>query len=324
MLRHLTNRTRDCNARGLATRPGSGETRRGVTSGGAGPRMAYDELDRFLAGARGGAGPVALILAEDGIELASTIRHHSRIGFDRIAVLAPGHVAPARGPGTDAAAHLRFDARAPGAAARAVNRAIAALPGRWIYWGYNAEYLFFPFCEHRAIAEALAFVAEERRESVHACVVDLYAGDPADHPSGVSVEDACLDLSGYYALARKGPDGAPLERQLDFFGGLRWRFEEHVPPDRRAIGRVALFRARPGLAMDEAGRFSDPEFDTYECPWHHSLSAAVCSFRAAKALRANPGSAAAARDFRWRNSGRFDWRSQQLMDLGLMEPGQWF
>ena len=38
----------------------------------------------------------------------------------------------------------------------------------------------------------------------------------------------------------------------------------------------------------------------------------------------NPGSREQVRDMTWRNSHRFDWTSQQLMDLGLMEPGQWF
>jgi hypothetical protein len=48
------------------------------------------------------------------------------------------------------------------------------------------------------------------------------------------------------------------------------------------------------------------------------------SFRTAKALRSNAGSMFDIRDFRWHNSVRFEWHSQQLMDLGLMEPGQWF
>ncbi|WP_181817325.1 hypothetical protein [Paracoccus pantotrophus] len=38
----------------------------------------------------------------------------------------------------------------------------------------------------------------------------------------------------------------------------------------------------------------------------------------------NPGSRGQIRGFRWRNSHPFRWNSQQLMDLGLMEPGQWF
>jgi len=28
--------------------------------------------------------------------------------------------------------------------------------------------------------------------------------------------------------------------------------------------------------------------------------------------------------FHWHQSVKFDWSPQQLMDLGLMEPGQWF
>jgi hypothetical protein len=65
--------------------------------------------------------------------------------------------------------------------------------------------------------------------------------------------------------------------------------------------------------------------NTYTCPWHHSmLTAAICSFRVAKALRTNPGSRYDIADFRWQKSERFNWSSLQLLELGLMEPGQWF
>ena len=43
-----------------------------------------------------------------------------------------------------------------------------------------------------------------------------------------------------------------------------------------------------------------------------------------EALRRNPGSRKAIATFHWRNSAPFAWHSQQLLDLGLMEPGQWF
>ncbi len=54
------------------------------------------------------------------------------------------------------------------------------------------------------------------------------------------------------------------------------------------------------------------------------MTAAVASFRVAKALVRNPGSRDHVHDMTWRHSQRFDWTGQQLMDLGLMEPGQWF
>lgn len=172
----------------------------------------------------------------------------------------------------------------------------------------------------------LRFHAEERRDAMLAYVVDLYAADLGRHPDAVSLQSPLMDRSGYYALARPDParGGVPKDRQLDFFGGLRWRFEEHIPEDRRRIDRIALFRAAPGLELREGHLFNVEEYNTYACPWHNNLTAAICSFRTAKALKLNPGSTFDIPDFRWHNSTPFEWRSQQLMDLGLMEPGQWF
>jgi len=59
---------------------------------------------------------------------------------------------------------------------------------------------------------------------------------------------------------------------------------------RRRIDRISLFRAMPGLTLREDHTFTDPEYNTYACPWHHSVTAALCSFRTAKALKRNPGS----------------------------------
>ena len=58
-------------------------------------------------------------------------------------------------------------------------------------------------------------------------IVDLYADDLDANHDAVSLERAHLDRSGYYALARPDPanHGHPKERQLDFYGGLHWRYE---------------------------------------------------------------------------------------------------
>jgi hypothetical protein len=136
----------------------------------------------------------------------------------------------------------------------------------------------------------------------------------------VAPDAAWLDRAGYFALAR---EGAP-ERQLDFFGGLGWRFEEHVPEARRRIDRIGLFRAKPGLRLRGNHTFSDEEYNTYACPWHNNLTAAICSFRAAKALRTDAASRIEVTSFVWPSSVRFEWTSRQLLDLGLMETGQWF
>ena len=130
-----------------------------------------------------------------------------------------------------------------------VSRANAALTGRWIYFGYNAEYLFFTFCESRSVGEFTAFVAEERRASVMGTVIDLYAPDLKAARDAVSLQEAHLDTAGYYATGRRQGDEFHAD-QVELYGGLRWRYEEHVRNGRRRIDRIALFRATKGLSMD--------------------------------------------------------------------------
>lgn len=289
--------------------------------------MQFNSLEAFLS-ARPAAfvkGPSAMIFAEDDVELDSTLRHHHKAGFKSVVLFAPKRFKVAR----DVQGWLirvNYDLFDGGRIEDAVTRANAIAPGAWLYYCYNGEYLFFPFCEMRTIGEMLAFHTEERRDAMMTFVIDLYAGNLEVAANAVTLEDAWLDKAGYYALARLDPQNhyEPKERQLDFYGGLKWRFEEHVPYERRRIDRVSLFRARQGLTLNEDFLFNDEEYNTFQCKWHNNLTAAVCSFRAAKALKRNPGSTYEIDTFRWHNSTRFDWTSRQLMDLGLMEPGQWF
>jgi hypothetical protein len=157
-------------------------------------------------------------------------------------------------------------------------------------------------------------------------VIDLYAGDLSVSPNGVSLTDTWFDRSGYYALTRtdEARNWEAKERQIEIYGGLRRRLEEHVAWEKRRIDRISLFRAKPGLRFQADFTLSDEEMNTYACAWHHNLTAAVGSFRAAKALCTNPGSRHAIQSFRWRNSESFSWSSKQLMTLGFIEPGQWF
>ncbi|WP_299691728.1 glycosyltransferase family 2 protein [uncultured Tateyamaria sp.] len=289
--------------------------------------MKFDNIDAFLktADAVPKKGPVAVILAEDEVEIDTTIRHHQQAGFRYIVVFMPGEFALPRDLEMEVT-HVHHNTARTDALETAVNAMIRAVPaGTWMYYCYNAEFLFHPFCETRSIGEMLTFHTEERRNAMLTYVIDLYSDDLWEHPDAVSLERAHLDRSGYYALARPDPStGHPKERQLDFFGGLRWRFEEHVPVARRKIDRISLFKTKPGLKLLEDHTFNDEEYNTYSCQWHHNLTAAICSFRTAKALKLNPGSTYDIQSFKWHNSAPFEWHSRQLLDLGLMEPGQWF
>ncbi len=269
-------------------------------------------------------GPVAIVIAEDDVEVDTTIRHHAYSGFRTILLVAPDEIDL---PDSVAAMvhRITHPTRDANATQTIVNKIAASLPAKtWLYYCYNAEYLFFPYSESRTIGEMLTFHAEERRFAMLTYVIDVYAGELNDAENAVSLEDAHLDRSGYYALARQTDAGQPKERQLDFYGGLRWRFEEHISEERRRIDRIALVRTQPGINLRADHTWSDEELNTFACPWHNNLTAAIVSFRTAKALRTNPASRFDIDTFRWHNSTEFEWHSQQLLELGLMEPGQWF
>lgn len=286
--------------------------------------MHHASLAGFTASAKDHLhpkGPHALLLLEDRVEISATIEHCRKLGFKGISVFGAADLLPEDAPDLHCIAQ---DIRGRDAVPLVINAMIRALPDSWFFYCFNSEYLYFPFCETRTVGEMIAFSMEERRDTILSFAIDLYSNDLGRFPDAVSRETAHLDRSGYYALARLDEDGHALERQLDFFGGLRWRFEEHIPLTRRKIDRVSLFRAKPGLEIRADHTFNDPEYNTYTCPWHNNLTAALCSFRTAKALMTNPGSKYEIPHFWWQHSTKFEWHSNQLLELGLMEPGQWF
>jgi hypothetical protein len=296
--------------------------------------MTWDSLEDFVTRGRDhlGRGPVALVFAEDAAAVPETLEHHRARGFATVVLLAPRWVLARTGDAGDGPVVLHDVRQAPGGIAAGVSRVLAAAPpGVWVYAGYNAEFLMHPFCETRTVAEMLAFHAEERRGAVPCVTVDLYPDDLGAVPDGVAAGAsrgrAHLDAEGYYALPVRDPANgwAERERQVEIHGGLRWRFEAHVPWNRRRLDRIALVRADRGLALTDDWRVAgDAERNTLNCPWHRNLTAAVASCRVAKALAGNPASREQIGSFLGPGSVRFDWTSRQLMDLGFMEPGQWF
>ena len=132
-----------------------------------------------------------------------------------------------------------------------------------------------------------------------------------------------LDSLGYYGQSRRDQFG-PKSRQIDVYGGLRWRFEEFIPWERRRINNVRLVKSAPDLILGDDFIFNQSEYETYQSEWHNSPSLAVCSFRATKFLLNNPGSRERLEKFKWPNSVKYEATANQLLALGLMEPGQWF
>lgn len=281
--------------------------------------MPHQELEQFLR-FKGATlpHPIAVILAEDDVELAGTIKHHRDLGFETILVI--GDVAGITAEGVDIfpAQLNRVDD-----SIHVLNKVITACTGKWIYYCFNAEYLYFPYSETRTIKDMTTFMEDERRSAVFTYSIDLYPKDLTVHSNGVDIDSAQLDRNGYYGQERF-EDGKTVERQPEIFGGLRWRFEEHIPWEKRRVDRVSLFKATKKLKIGQDLRLNDPELNTISCEWHNNLTMAIMSFRVAKALMHNPGSADDIDTFHWGGSQNFDWNATQLMELGFMEPGQWF
>jgi hypothetical protein len=292
--------------------------------------MIHGSLDDVLSRGRAilARGPLALIFAEDLAQVTATLDHHLGRGFRTVVLLAPDWVLESAAV-PEGVVQVVHDVRtAPGGLSAAASRVLAgAEPGTWVYAGYNAEYLYYPFCETRTVGEMLAFHAEERRAALPCVTVDLYPDDPDRLPDGATGGRAWMDAGGYYSVPVRDPGNgwAPLDRQIEIHGGLRWRMEGHVPWERRRLDRIALLRADRGLSLTPDWRVAgDPERNTVNCPWHRNLSGAVVSFRVAKALATNPASRDGIHSFMGPMSVRFDGSSRQLMELGFMEPGQWF
>ena len=140
-------------------------------------------------------GPVAVVLAEDQVDVATTLQHHLGLGFAVVVLLADDAIeVPA-----DLASRIErvtYDPHIDNAMIVAINRLIRDAPDIWIYYCYNAEYLFYPFCETRSVREMLAFHTEERRDAMLSYVIDLYADNLDRFPDAVSLEHANLDRSG--------------------------------------------------------------------------------------------------------------------------------
>ena len=98
-------------------------------------------------------GPVGLIIAEDDVEVEATIRHHAGLGFSALLLFAPPELTLADAVAADVI-RVDYPTMKLGATVDIVNAVCAALPEKtWLYYCYNAEFLYFPFCETRTVGE---------------------------------------------------------------------------------------------------------------------------------------------------------------------------
>ena len=194
---------------------------------------------------------------------------------------------------------------------------LTALSGQWVVWLWNSEFLVFPYGETRTLSDLAAFLGDERRTAIHGYVLDLYSRRLPTLSEDPSRSAMYFDRIGYYAFPEK-------DRTLRLRGGLGWRFEEFTPPSLQPINRAVMLKPGTDLKVSRDLSFGHSDYDSLSCPWHHNPTAAIMSLRRSRRIMAHPGFPALAHKLIWQGSTRFNWTSGQLLDLGLIEPGQWF
>ncbi|MEM7176982.1 MAG: hypothetical protein AAF503_04695 [Pseudomonadota bacterium] len=259
------------------------------------------------------AGVLTVLFCEDEAHLGATLAHARAQAPAHI--LAIGRAASLAGEAgvTAIAADLadRF------ARDRALNLLIDRFEGRWLHWLNNGEFFFFPWSETRTLGDIAGFLQNERRRLLYAYTLDLYAPDLPDGGADPRAGRMWFDRDAYCGFPKQ-------DHQLTVYGGLGWRFEELFAPHWLEIGRANLFRASRSARIGRDLIFDDPAYRTVSAPWHHSPTGAVMSLRRARHLISHPGFIALQDKLMWEGSVPFDWRSAQLLDLGMIEPGQWF
>ncbi|MGG7567028.1 hypothetical protein ACQ5SO_12815 [Rhodovulum sp. DZ06] len=300
------------------------------------------QVDQGLKGLRAAPpGPVAALLCDGALMAAASARWALRLGAAALVVIGPDAAlrraaAAAQDLGLSPAALVPVPAGPVGRdAAPAWLAALApALDGRWVLPLFNGEFPVFPWCESRGLADLAAFQEGERRRGVGGWVVDMHApglaaAAEADDPDWAPPGRALYDLGGCFALTgapepweAEGAGPVPPEAPR-LYGGVGWRFQERFARPPR-LDRTAFFRAFAGMTPDETFRLGDPKADGLSGAWHRSPTMAVMSFRTARALLAQPEMAENPPELGWSGARSWGWSSGELLDAGVIEPGQWF
>lgn len=259
-------------------------------------------------------GPVAIIVCENTFLIRETADWLLRMGARSvIAIGAVGEVFAA----DEAVSGIAAEVNIVEERTAALNNLTGVVaPGQWVLLCFNGEFAFFPHQETRRLADFTDFMTAERRGAVMGYTIDLYSDALGRDEAAFSMDDAYFDTAGWYGFEREG-------RQIDVYGGLGWRYEEYTPRDMFRISRPALFTTGSGVTLSDELWLSDDEANAVSCPWHHNPTMALMSVRRARALRNHPKFGQGVKTFMWPNSERFEWRSEQLVNHGLIEKGQW-
>ncbi|MEM7241260.1 MAG: hypothetical protein AAF429_03650 [Pseudomonadota bacterium] len=283
--------------------------------------IAFDSFD-FKKDLSSFIGAVAFLFVDDDHWLKETIDHLNHLGFSRIYAIGP-KVSDFKHE-SEALVWLTLPQIYNEVAVDILNTTMSDLVGHWVYYCFNGEFLHFPFDETRKIDDFTAFLAEERRVTALSTKIDIYPGASILDLKKLKVSQCWLDQVGYYSNIGRDQFNNQIANSLNVQGGFRWRLAEHLPVDSQTLNRNSIFFPQHKLRLLPNFNFSSLEYETAHAAWHRSPTTVTASIRAYKYLREHNRADDFIGNLKYKGSLPYQQRGRQFLELGFMEPGQWF
>lgn len=273
--------------------------------------------------------------------------HHRRLGVGHFVFLdlsADGGLASHLGAAPGCAVWRPRDPAAVGDAPTWLNglRGRYAI-GRWCLSLDTTDALVFYRCETRTMADFTEFLEAESRDHVYALVVEMYGERPAAELAAQGVAPSGLDRFDAFGFVTLDPGRF---RNVIVRGGLQRRTLNRARPRRSpALNRIPLVRWQWFYGYVAGTRLIVPAYlNNPHTPWHSSPTACILRYAllatpetletAARheaavtvkdgGLAAYPGLARLRDASPLGDGSRRYGSTRDLVEAGLLNPGQWF
>jgi len=217
--------------------------------------------------------------------------------------------------------------------------------GRWCLSLEPNERFIFYRSETRRIMDLIEFLTSERRDHIYALLLEMYGENPAENICLNAGEDPAEKLRHFEAFGYIAPEAGPISNVIIRGGIQRRALYRENPEDSPCLNRIPLVKWQWHFAYISGRRLMMPaRLNTPHAPWHSSPTACLLRY----ALLDPPASVdLAARidateimsdgrrscydvvpalrqaNLKHDFSGRFT-QSLDLVEAGLINPGQWF
>ncbi len=217
--------------------------------------------------------------------------------------------------------------------------------GRWCLSLEPNERFIFHKCETRSIQDLVEFLDSERRDHIYAMLIEMYGDVPAQDIDLSPGEDPAEKLPYFDAFGYSAPEVGPFSNIIVRGGLQRRTLYREAPKDSPALNRIPLTKWRWHFAYISGRRLIMPtRLNSPHSQWHSAPTACLLRYAlldgdVSVELAARVDGTELVTDGRLscylglqelRNlTLKHDFSvhykgSSDLVDAGLLNPGQWF